>query len=412
MESSQASLLAQAKQGDANAIATLLNHKLRSKGITVKASVKNSCLHIMLESAKAPAQQPLVDSLRKSFSSFTVDAWSAVKVYGRCVGEEIPDWVEEFKIQLEPSQDPVTLARQGDVKAIAGLINQKLQSSGVIAKVSLKNDCLQVMLEATEALNQEQMVSLLQSEIQKLEVQSITKLRLYGKQSGEDFPDWQEEVKLVADKKELQEPQVSSLDLTPASKIIEQASALSVVQEADGVGLSNQLYAALATTCYQHLAHKVGSENDKTIHEIVEDFVDSLETDLKLDLEQFAKQVVGIAEAFGLQADSAKIQTIVSDVTASDFTGVRLAIRDLERVTREVLQTDFPQETDALKSFFSGAAQEFAANLSGKTMMSQEAIIRWCYWLFSCTWHWNNDRWCYWWVVWGQKPAKSSCSFD
>lgn len=375
MESSQASLLAQAKQGDAKAIATLLNHKLQSKGITAKASVKNSCLHIMLESAKKPAQQPLVDSLRKSFSSFTVDAWSAVKVYGRCIGEEIPDWVEEFKIELEPSQDLATLARQGDVKAIAVLINQKLQSSGVIAKVSLKNDCLQVMLEATEALNQEQMVSLLQSEIQKLEVQSITKLRLYGKQSGEDFPDWQEEVKLVADKNELQELPVDSLDLTPVSKILEQASALSVVQEVDGVGLSNQLYATLAATCYQHLAHKVGSENDKTIYEIVEDFVDSLETDLKLDLEQFAKQVVGIAKAFGLQPESAKIQSIVYDVTASNFTGVRLAIRDLERVTREVLQTDFPQETDALKSFFSGAAQEFAANLSGKTMMSQEAII-------------------------------------
>ena len=49
MESSQASLLAQAKQGDPKAIATLLNHKLQSKGITTRASVKNSCLHIMLE---------------------------------------------------------------------------------------------------------------------------------------------------------------------------------------------------------------------------------------------------------------------------------------------------------------------------------------------------------------------------
>jgi tetratricopeptide (TPR) repeat protein len=52
-----------------------------------------------------------------------------------------------------------------------------------------------------------------------------------------------------------------------------------------------------------------------------------------------------------------------------------LAIRDLERVTREVLQTDFPQETNALKAFFTGAAQEFTANLSGKTLMSQEAVI-------------------------------------
>jgi tetratricopeptide (TPR) repeat protein len=148
-----------------------------------------------------------------------------------------------------------------------------------------------------------------------------------------------------------------------------------VVQEVDSVGLSNQLYTAIQTTCYQHLAYKVGSEDDKTIHEIVEDFVDGLEADLKRDLDQFAKQIVNIVELFGFQLAQTKIQAIVSDVTDSNFAGVRLAIRDLERVTREVLQTDFPKETNALKAFFTGAAQEFTANLSGKTLMSQEAVI-------------------------------------
>ena len=157
-----------------------------------------------------------------------------MKVYGRRVGEEIPDWADEFKVGLEPSQDPVTLAKQKDVKAIAMLINQKLQPIDVVAKVSLKDDCLQVMIEAPEAPNQEQMVSLLQSEIQKLEVQGINRLRLYGRQSGEDFPDWQEEVNLVADKNEPQEATTSSLVLSPSSKMVVQASTLSVVQAVDG----------------------------------------------------------------------------------------------------------------------------------------------------------------------------------
>jgi hypothetical protein len=189
MESSQPSLLAQAKQGDAKAIATLLNQKLQPKGITAKASIKNSCLHIMLEAAKTPRQQPLVDFIRKGLAGLTVDSWCAVKVYGRRAGEEIPDWVEEFKIRRETNQDPAILAKQGDVKAIATLINQKLQASRVVAKVSAKNDCLRVMLEAAEVPNQEQMVALLQSEFQELGVQGINSLRLYGKQSGEDFPD-------------------------------------------------------------------------------------------------------------------------------------------------------------------------------------------------------------------------------
>ncbi len=36
---------------------------------------------------------------------------------------------------------------------------------------------------------------------------------------------------------------------------------------------------------------------------------------------------------------------------------------------------NFPEETDALKYFFSGAAQEFTANLFGSTKISQEAMI-------------------------------------
>lgn len=150
---------------------------------------------------------------------------------------------------------------------------------------------------------------------------------------------------------------------------------MSGVQEVDGIGLSNQIYAAIQTTCYQHLAYKIGSEENKTIHEIVEHFVDSLEADLKLDLDQFAKQAIGISESFGIQLEQTKIQSIISNVIDSNFAGVRLAIRDLERVTREVLQTDFPQETNALKAFFTGAAQELTANLTGKTLMSQEAVI-------------------------------------
>ncbi len=367
--------IAQAKQGNAKAIATLLNQKLQSKGITAKTAIKNSCLHIMLEAAKTPPQKPLVDFIRKGLAGLTVDDWCTVKVYGQRVGEEIPDWMEEFKTKRETKQDPAILAKQGDVKAVATLINQKLQVSGVVAKVSTKNDCLQIMLEAAEVPNQEQMVALLESEFQELGVQGINRLRLYGKQSGEDFPDWQEEIKLFVDKIESQEVQPASLDLSPSSKITQQVTTLSVVQEVDGVGLSNQIYAAIQTVCYQHLAYKVGSESDKTIHEIVEHFVNELETDLKLDLDQFAKQVIGISEPFGLQLEQTKIQSIISNVIDSNFTGVKLAIRDLERVTQEVLQTDFPQETNILKAFFAGAAQEFTANLSGKTLMSQEAMI-------------------------------------
>lgn len=375
MESSQLSLLAQAKQGDAKAIATLLNQKLHPKGLAAKTSIKNSCLHIMLEAAKTPPQQPLVDFIRKGLADVSTDDWHTVKVYGRRASEEIPDWVEEFKVERESNQDHTTLARQGEVKAIATLINQKLQPNHIVARVSVKNGCLQVMLEAAEVPNQAQMVALLQFEFQQLEVQGINSLRVYGKQSGDEFPDWQEEINLLVERIEPQKAQLASLELSLHSEETIPVETVSTVQKADGVELSNQLHTALQATCYQHLAHKVGAEDDKTIHEIVEDFVDGLEGDLKRDLDQFVKQVVNIAEPFGFQLEQSKIQALIADVTDSNFAGVRLAIRDLERVTREVLQTDFPQETDTLKSFFSGASQELTAQMFGTTTMGKEAII-------------------------------------
>jgi len=61
----QPNLLELAKQGDAQAIASLMNRQLQPKGITVKVALKDACLQIMLESAQVPNQQALVAFVRK-----------------------------------------------------------------------------------------------------------------------------------------------------------------------------------------------------------------------------------------------------------------------------------------------------------------------------------------------------------
>lgn len=50
--------------------------------------------------------------------------------------------------------NPVELAKQGDVRAIALLINRSLQSKGIVARSVLKDGCLQIMLEATQTPDQ------------------------------------------------------------------------------------------------------------------------------------------------------------------------------------------------------------------------------------------------------------------
>src|SRR4028118_254960 len=88
------------------------------------------------------------------------------------------------------------LAKQGDVKAIATLMNRALQPKGITAKVQLKDCCLQVMLESTQVPKQQFCVALIGEGMRRLGVSSIKSLRIFGRQRGEDFPAWTEELPL------------------------------------------------------------------------------------------------------------------------------------------------------------------------------------------------------------------------
>ena len=219
-----------AKNGNPQAIAILLNRQLQPKGIAAKVSTKNSSFSIILEAIKTPPQVQLVNFIRQLFSSLQIDAWQTVKVYARKTGEDFPDWHEEFVVEKKLVLSIEDLAKQGNVKAISKLLSQYLPKE-IATKFSIKDDCLQVMLEAPETPNQKQMELLLKTEILKLEIQSVKKLRVYGKQSGEDFPDWYSDINLVVMEEIVNEPLA-----------VEEKSS---IEEIDGIALSNELYKVL-----------------------------------------------------------------------------------------------------------------------------------------------------------------------
>ncbi|WP_292731597.1 DUF4429 domain-containing protein [Nostoc sp. JL31] len=102
----QPTLLELAKQGDAQAIASLMNRQLQPKGITVKVALKDACLQIMLESAQVPNQQALVAFIRKGITGLGAASIERVKVYGRQIGEEFPAWNQEFELVVHASSTP------------------------------------------------------------------------------------------------------------------------------------------------------------------------------------------------------------------------------------------------------------------------------------------------------------------
>jgi len=210
-----------AKQGDPKAIASLINRQLQPRGITTKASLKDGCLQIMLESASVPKQQVMVTGLRKLIASFDVESIQKVKVYGKQIGEEFPDWNEEFEIDRkttstsiaaseaisqvsplpvpEPSATEVNipsselnidpalkeLAKQGDVKAISSLISNQLQRNDLVVRVSLRNGLLQVVLVSSNVPSQQTTVPIIQDLLTVVESNLINKVKVIGMQELE-----------------------------------------------------------------------------------------------------------------------------------------------------------------------------------------------------------------------------------
>jgi uncharacterized protein (DUF697 family) len=92
-----------AKQGNANAIATLLNRSFEPKGMTAKAAIKNDSLSIVVESAAIPNKQDSLTIIRDVITSLQLTQIDTVTVYGRQPGDDIPDWHQKFLLVDVPS---------------------------------------------------------------------------------------------------------------------------------------------------------------------------------------------------------------------------------------------------------------------------------------------------------------------
>lgn len=200
---SQPNPLELAKQGHPKAIESLINRQTQPKGITAKVALKNNCLHIMLEAAQPPDQKALVPVIRKGITNLGVPSIEILKIYGKQAGEQVPAWSQEFELvgqKLETQQKELDLderAKQGDIEAITKLLNIALKSENITAKGSIKSNCLQLMLESKQAPNKQVSISIVRRELINLKAITIKKVNIYGRQTGEEFPAWNQQLGLV-----------------------------------------------------------------------------------------------------------------------------------------------------------------------------------------------------------------------
>ena len=95
---------------------------------------------------------------------------------------------------MDNPQSVLALARQGNVNAIASLLNQALGTENVCVTVSHQQECLHIHLEAIQVPEKSLYTYTIRAILLCLGLEKICTAQIYGKQMGETMPVWQQEV--------------------------------------------------------------------------------------------------------------------------------------------------------------------------------------------------------------------------
>ncbi len=99
----QPTLLEKARQGDDEAIASVLNYLLKDKNITAKVAIKGNRLLVLLKSAQVPEQESSVAVVRKLMKQLSVESINSVEVYGKEIGQQSTAWRESLDLTISSS---------------------------------------------------------------------------------------------------------------------------------------------------------------------------------------------------------------------------------------------------------------------------------------------------------------------
>ncbi|BAZ17279.1 hypothetical protein NIES4071_91570 [Calothrix sp. NIES-4071] len=192
----QANINEQAKKGDSKAITSLLNRSLQTYGIIAEAVLQDNCLQVWLKSNQVPDQTTSVAFIRFVMTKLGASVIKTVKVYAWQGSEDLPCWDAEFSLDnLDNQQEELKqLASSGNVEAIAKILNTAFNKQNIKpAKISIKDNCLQILLESPQTPNQSLSTAILRKELVRLKIQSIKTVKVYGRELQQEIPTWFQE---------------------------------------------------------------------------------------------------------------------------------------------------------------------------------------------------------------------------
>lgn len=213
---SQVSLLHQAKQGDSQAIANLLNQSLAFKKVEiVNAILEDNCLRLKLEGKHVPNQHKLIPFIKEEITSLRLEIVQNLEIKAFVTGADEAAWqasvtleehtqrIAEFSHILSAKADDLETeevslelrAKRGEQTAILELLNQELEPKCITAQLRLYKGYLQILLIADYALVQDKTVQLVRNKLIKSRLGLIKEVTIYATKSGEEIPLWHEDFK-------------------------------------------------------------------------------------------------------------------------------------------------------------------------------------------------------------------------
>ena len=160
------------------------------------------------------------------------------------------------------------LARQGDTQAIASLMNRHLHPKGINAQVAFQDTCLEVILESAQVLNQRILVAFIRKGLTALGAASIEIVKVYGQQTGQDFPAWSKEFNLGIAEAELEAVDDEHSSSNPQSLTIcinlsgDTAQGLT---NQDFEFIANQISTDILSSCSEGFIQKVSISNGSSV---------------------------------------------------------------------------------------------------------------------------------------------------
>jgi hypothetical protein len=101
----QLHLIEQARQGDPDAIAALMNKSLQPKGMTATVERYGDRLEVLLEAERVPNRQALTAFVEKGISNLGIQVIQSIKVSGRESGAAFSTWTEELHLSETPTPE-------------------------------------------------------------------------------------------------------------------------------------------------------------------------------------------------------------------------------------------------------------------------------------------------------------------